>query len=85
MLRTYSPNLDEFVFRFDRRPSHSRGMLFYRTLELAANHEPVRNHDIVITGHPTAVPPNQPRMRGHPLSLERPSPSRPWRQIANSG
>ena len=34
--------LDEFVFRFNRRRSRSRGMLFYRVLELAATHEPVR-------------------------------------------
>ena len=77
--------LDEFVFRFNRRLSHSRGMLFYRTLELAVNHEPVRYHDLVMTGHPKAVPPNPPRKRGHPPSLKRPSPNRPWRQIANSG
>jgi len=34
--------LDEFVFRFNRRRSRSRGMLFYRVLELAATHDPVR-------------------------------------------
>ena len=27
--------LDEFVFRFNRRQSRSRGMVFYRVLELA--------------------------------------------------
>ena len=37
-----------------------------RTLELAANHEPVRYHDLVMTGHPKAVPPNPPRKRGYP-------------------
>ncbi|MEB8536160.1 hypothetical protein [Acidithiobacillus ferriphilus] len=39
-----------------------------RTLELAANHEPVRYHDLVMAGHPKAVPPNLPRKRGHPPS-----------------
>ena len=34
--------LDEFVFRFNRRTSRSRGLVFYRVLELAAGHEPVR-------------------------------------------
>ena len=34
--------LDEFVFRFNRRGSRSRGMLFYRLLELAVAHAPVR-------------------------------------------
>jgi hypothetical protein len=27
--------LDEFCFRFNRRPSHRRGLVFYRVLELA--------------------------------------------------
>jgi len=34
--------LNEFVFRFNRRRSHSRGMIFYRVLELAVDHPPVR-------------------------------------------
>ncbi len=34
--------LDEFTFRFNRRRSRSRSMLFYRLLELAAGHSPVR-------------------------------------------
>jgi type II secretory pathway component PulM len=34
-------DLDEFVFRFKRRRSRSRGMLFYRVLELAVAHGPV--------------------------------------------
>ena len=38
--------LNEFVFRFNRRRSRSRGMVFYRVLELAAGHDPVRYDDI---------------------------------------
>ncbi|MCU0836531.1 MAG: IS1595 family transposase [Chromatiaceae bacterium] len=34
--------LNEFVFRFNRRRSRSRGMVFYRVLELAVAYEPVR-------------------------------------------
>jgi transposase-like protein len=34
--------LDEFVFRFNRRRSRSRGLLFYRVLQLAVDHDPVR-------------------------------------------
>jgi hypothetical protein len=34
--------LHEFVFRFNRRRSRSRGMVFYRVLELAVAHDPVR-------------------------------------------
>jgi transposase-like protein len=33
--------LDEFVFRFNRRTSRSRGLLFYRLLQQAVAHEPV--------------------------------------------
>lgn len=32
--------LDEFVFRFNRRGSNSRGLLFYRLMELAVRTEP---------------------------------------------
>jgi len=39
--------LDEFVFRFNRRRSRSRGMLFYRVLELAVAHTPVRYRDLI--------------------------------------
>ena len=74
--------LDEFVFRFNRRHSRSRGMLFYRVLELAVAHGPVRYQDLVMSQSPKAVPPKSPRQRGHPPSLERPSPRRPWRPIS---
>lgn len=77
--------LNEFVFRFNRRRSRSRGMLFYRILELAVAHGPVRYQDIVMNRSPKSVPPMPPNQRGHPPSLERSSPGRPWRQIANSG
>ena len=77
--------LNEFVFRFNRRRSGSRGMLFYRILELAVAHGPVRYQDLVMSRSPKSVPPMPPNQRGHPPSLERSSPDRPWRQIANSG
>jgi len=32
--------LDEFTFRFNRRRSHHRGLLFYRLLEQAVRVEP---------------------------------------------
>jgi transposase-like protein len=38
--------LDEFVFRFNRRTSRSRGMLFYRLIEQAVITEPVTYQDI---------------------------------------
>ena len=46
--------LDEFVFRFNRRRSRSRGMVFYRVLELATGHEPVRYRSLTAGNKPTA-------------------------------
>jgi len=45
--------LDEFVFRFNRRTSGSRGMLFYRLLQQAVVNEPVTYQDIVERGQTT--------------------------------
>jgi len=39
--------LDEFVFRFNRRKSLSRGMLFYRLLEQAVVTAPVTYQDVI--------------------------------------
>jgi transposase-like protein len=74
--------LNEFVFRFNRRHSRNRGMVFYRVLELAISHEPVRYQDLVATQRSRTVPPTPPKVSGHPPSLERPPENRPWR---NSG
>jgi hypothetical protein len=38
--------LDEFVFRFNRRSSRSRGLLFYRLLQQAVGHEPIPKRHI---------------------------------------
>ena len=70
--------LNEFAFRFNRRHSRSRGMVFYRVLELAAGHDPVRYDDIRATRKPRSKPPQQ-RGTGHPPSLDRPAAARPWR------
>jgi transposase-like protein len=72
--------LNEFVFRFNRRSSRSRGMLFYRVLELAVAHGPVRYQDLIATRRPRAVPPIPPRKRGRPQSLQQPPANRPWRR-----
>lgn len=71
--------LDEFVFRFNRRKSRNRGMLFYRLMELAVAHEPVRYRDLLRSRRPREVPPIPPRERGKPPSLQRPTDGRPWR------
>ena len=72
--------LNEFVFRFNRRRSRSRGLVFYRILELAAAHEPIRYRDLILNpGRRTATPPLPPTSRGKPASLDRPPANRPWR------
>jgi transposase-like protein len=71
--------LDEFVFRFNRRRSASRGMVFYRLLELAAGHDPVRFQDLLASKKPHAQRPQPPQVRGHPPSLDRPRANWPWR------
>jgi transposase-like protein len=72
--------LNEFVFRFNRRRSRSRGLVFYRVLELAAAHDPVRYRDLIANPRPGARPPlPPPRTRGRPASMERPPANRPWR------
>lgn len=73
--------LDEFTFRFNRRRSRSRGLVFYRVLELAADHDPVRYRDIIAGKRPRKIPPVPPALRGHPPSLERPPAQRPWRAV----
>jgi transposase-like protein len=74
--------LDEFVFRFNRRHSRSRGMVFYRVLELAVEHGPVRYHDVIASSRPRDEPPDPPLSRGHPPSLDRAPANRPWRTRA---
>jgi hypothetical protein len=48
-------DLNEFTFRFNRRRSSSRGMVFYRVLELAVAHGPVRYRDLVADPAPPAA------------------------------
>jgi len=48
--------LDEFVFRFNRRTSTSRGMLFYRLLQQAVVTDPVTYEDVVRPLPKTAKP-----------------------------
>lgn len=71
--------LNEFAFRFNRHRSRSRGMLFYRVLELAASHEPVHYQDLIVDPAPKNVPPVPPGKWGHPPTLDRLPANRPWR------
>ena len=71
--------LDEFVFRFNRRRSRSRGLVFHRVLELAVGHEPVRYRDLVVDPQPKKHPAVGRAGWGHPPSLDLPPAKRPWR------
>jgi transposase-like protein len=59
--------LDEFVFRFNRRTSASRGMLFYRLLQQAVITEPV-TYDDVVRNKPTPAR-RKNILDGHPVDL----------------
>jgi hypothetical protein len=68
---TYAEYLDEFVFRFNRRRSRSRVLLFYRVLQLAVDHDPVRYRDLIARPKPDETPRKPQGARGHPPTLER--------------
>jgi len=71
--------MNEFVFRFNRRRSRSRGLVFYRMLTLTVGHDPVRYHDLIANKRPAKTTRVPPKTRGKPSSLERPPAERPWR------
>ena len=72
--------LDEFTFRFNRRRSRSRGMLFYRLLEQSVQAPPRTYRSLVVDpGAPRRklpVPPTDKRVR--PSSLDVQALDRPW-------
>jgi len=74
--------LNEFVFRFNRRRSRSRGMVFYRVLELAVARDPLRYKELVANPRTRGARPTPSHGTGHPPSLDRAPANRPWR---NSG
>jgi hypothetical protein len=68
--------LDEFVFRFNRRTSRSRGLVFHRVLELAVGHDPVRYRDLVVDPQPKRKPPAG-RVRLGPSAVSRAASGEP--------
>ena len=74
--------LDEFCFRFNRRSSRSRGLLFYRLLEQSVQAAPRTYRSLVAGTHAPRrsppVPPPDKRVRCE--SLAGPSLDRPWRK-----
>jgi transposase-like protein len=71
---------DEWVFRFNRRPSHSRGLLFHRLLTQAVHSDVVRYKDLRKSGRTRTPPPPPPKFgRGTPPSLDLGEVGLPWR------
>lgn len=73
--------LDEFAFRFNRRKSAFRGLLFRRLLEQAVQVGPLSYRALVANPAPKAKKPDAPRgRRPAPTSLAVGTPvGRPWR------
>lgn len=72
--------LDEFVFRFNRRKSHHRGLLFLRLLQAAVSSQPVTYRQLVrVPRNKPVPPPGVHGPRSQPGSLAVPPEVRPWR------
>ena len=71
--------LDEWVFRFNRRHSRSRGLLFYRLMSQAVTGEPITYRDLRKAGRTRSAPPPPPAARSQPQSLQRGEVGLPWR------
>ena len=72
-----------YTFRFNRRRSRSRGLVFYRVLELAVAHKPVRYREIVANPSPGKARRPPPGTRGRPPTLQRRRARRPWRRATS--
>jgi hypothetical protein len=70
---------DEWVFRFNRRNSRSRGLLFHTLLRLAVSGDPVTYKSLRKAGRTRpALPPRG--LRSSPPSLDLGRPALPWRR-----
>ncbi len=73
--------LNEFAFRFNRRASRRRGLLFYRLLEHAVATAPLHYREMIATPRPGSRTPKAPTgRRTSPATLARPALNRPWRE-----
>jgi transposase-like protein len=70
--------LNEYTFRFDRRRSRRRGLLFYRLLEQAVIAEPITYRGLIVNSKPTGRRPSLPSRPGRVATVE--AVHRPWRQ-----
>ena len=70
--------LNEFTFRFNRRRSRRRGLLFYRLLEQAVAADPITYRSLLVNPRPTGRRPKPASGPGRVASV--PAVHRPWRQ-----
>ena len=73
--------LDEFVFRFNRRSSRYRGLVFLRLIERCVDMAPVPYRELITNSRPKSISPTPPppASRGRTRTLERVREQRPWR------
>ncbi len=73
--------LSEFTFRWNRRKSRYRGLIFYRLMTLAVQ-APSLTYDQIVKKHQpksvAPVPPTTKKVRSNSLSI--PEATRPWRE-----
>lgn len=70
--------LNEYTFRFNRRNSRRRGMLFYRLLEQAVAADPITYSSLIVNPKPTG---RRPKIAHSPGRVATVQPvHRPWRQ-----
>jgi transposase-like protein len=76
--------LNEFTFRFNRRRSRRRGLLFYRLLEQAILADPITYRSLIANPSPTGRRPTRATQPGRVATVA--TVHRPWRQSpANTG
>ena len=71
---------DEWVFRFNRRNSRSRGLLFHTLLRQAVDGQPVTYRSLRKAGRTRPAPPPARGARQPPPSLDVGRPQLPWRE-----
>lgn len=76
--------LDEFCFRFNRRNSKKRGMLFYRLLEQSVEAPPATEAALLKRSVPKSKPTTPPDLkRVHANTLDIKVRPKPWRRSPN--
>ena len=77
--RRGSAYFDEWVFRFNRRNSRSRGLLFQRLLQQAVEGDALTYNERRKAGRTRPPPPDRESMR--PPNLKREDSGLPWRDL----